>query len=345
MDDHPFSDFEIPKFHLWAFKDVAIGSASMLFGQFMLASNQDNQTFEGNKSDRNLVWTLRGSICAAYFLTLLIFFIVSHKIPARVKIHEASSNEPYPFLYVRVFQYVYCLVAAAHMAFISILMTFILPKESPDEVTDLYFVGMMNLHLVFHSTSFKLRHIHADLVSVVMILGFGILVFVEGLPTDPRKTSHQHRYKEIEYVFFMILLSVVSHYKSSTQETFRRELFALKQDLMDVNDANTKLADVVRSFISRKRLHKQLAAWKKKAQGNLQLSNVAKRKPAVTGVTKVSSISEPVLYSNVLNKRVRIHSDEEDTKTSSTSASSKQHQIVDVWGDNSIDDNDDHHGE
>ena len=66
LDDHPFSDFEIPKFHLWAFKDVAIGSASMLFGQFMLASNQDSQTFEGNKSDRNLVWILRGSLCGTY---------------------------------------------------------------------------------------------------------------------------------------------------------------------------------------------------------------------------------------------------------------------------------------
>ena len=269
-----------------------------------------------------------------------MFLLVSQKIPARVKIHEASSNEAYPFLYVRVFQIVYCLIAAVHMAFISILMTFILPKEgTPDEVTDLYFVGMMNLHLVFHSTSFKLRHIHADLVSMIMIVAFGILVFVEGLPTDDTKTSQQHRYKEIEYVLFLILLCVVSHYKSNTQETFRRELFALKQDLMEVNDANSKLADVVRSFISRKRLHKQLASWKKRAQGNLQLSSVAKRKPAVTSSTKVSSISEPVLYSNILNKRVRIHSDE-DTKVGASSASSKQHQIVDVWGD-SMDDNED----
>ena len=292
MDDHPFSDFEIPKFHLWAFKDVAIGSASMLFGQFMLATNQDSQTFEGNKSDRNLVWILRGSLCGAYFLTLLAFLLVSQKIPARVKIHEASSNEPYSFLYVRVFQIVYCLIAAAHMAFISILMTFILPKGTPDEVTDLYFVGMMNLHLVFHSTSFKLRHIHADLVSMIMIVAFGILVIVEGLPTDDTKTSQQHRYKEIEYVLFLILLCVVSHYKSNTQETFRRELFALKQDLMEVNNANSKLADVVRSFISRKRLHKQLVSWKKRAQGNLRLSNVAKRKHAVTSSTKVSQSSE-----------------------------------------------------
>ena len=117
-----FSDFEILKFHLWAFKDVAIGSASMLFGQFMLASNQDSQTFEGN--NRIVIWfgycedpcvertwcfsascrsmqprrspenqysctliltnniKLRFALEHRYFLTLLVFLLVSQKIPA-----------------------------------------------------------------------------------------------------------------------------------------------------------------------------------------------------------------------------------------------------------------------
>lgn len=211
-------------------------------------------------------------------------------------------------------------------------------------------MGMMNLHLVYHSTSFKLRHVHADLVSVLMIVTFGVLVSIDGLPSDPTKTSHQNRYKEIEYVLCLVLLMAVSHYKSTTQEMFRRELFALKCDLMEVNDANSKLADVVRSFISRKRLNKQLTAWKKKAQGNLQLGSVVSRKSSGNSPASVrpttTSHSSPVLYSNILNKRVRINSDaDEDTKVSSPSSTSddvstKQHQIVDVWGDGMGDEDD-----
>jgi hypothetical protein len=110
----------------------------MIFGQFMIASNQDTKTFVKNESDRNMVWILRGSMCGVYFLTLLLFFIVCRKIPTQVKLHEASSNDPYPFTYVRVFQIVYCVIAMIQLGVISVIMTFILPDDTRDEVTDLY---------------------------------------------------------------------------------------------------------------------------------------------------------------------------------------------------------------
>tara|TARA_A100001015_G_scaffold313746_1_gene421682 strand:- start:1750 stop:2469 length:720 start_codon:yes stop_codon:yes gene_type:complete len=226
-------------------------------------------------------------------------------------------------------------VGTSHLGFFIILITILLPRDLPARQTDLYFMGVINLNLVFHDTGFKLRHIYANTMSILVSVCGIVMILALELPSDSSESKEERRKHGIEYVFFLIMAVIVGHYKSQTQEEFRRNLYALKIDLMCVNDAQTKLGAVVRSFISRRRLKKKLKELKERATGSIRIGSIARKDREVGTSTHMNQkqmyegSSDPVLYSQVLQRRVQIN--EEGTKRPWRDSNS--HQIVDIGAD------------
>eukprot|EP00939_MAST-03C_sp_MAST-3C-sp1_P002688 g2688.t1 len=332
IEDHPYSDFGIGHLHRGSFKVIAVSIGSVVLTSVLLAGTQDTTVFEGKEADMHIAWILRAAgvfIYLAVFVTMLIngLFVIESSVRA----HETKSNEPFPFRYTIYSDFAMAVGGFVHLLILLYLIIFLLPGNSASNTVDLYFMAVINLLISVHSIGFKIRHFHATIVTSIFFVVFCVCVTVQGIPDNESYSSKTRQNHALEYVTIMLLTCIIGPLKSRLEERNRRVLFATKIDLMALNNAYRKLGTVVRAYISRKRLKKQLADWRRDTRGRVSASKSGESETSEhTAVTVAKTphreSSSSIMYSAILGERMDAYGLGGVAKKPT-----KPHQIVRLW--------------